>query len=179
MAPKQTRDKLSLFSTGTGGIEELAIHLTDDDVYFAFVREEKSYVIISYFPAGIPGVRRGQLSALVPVFRIQYVRYTPTSRPLFALLCFGGGPVIHKCPSTPPYLPLRLVVPRFCRLQRGPCASIIYFRLATAPCWTPLFRFFDRLRPSFRMSLKGSTNSSIRMNATCEGPGKAHCTIEP
>jgi hypothetical protein len=59
--PRQTRDKLSLLATGTAGIEELATHLTDDDIYFAFVREDKAFAIISYFPAGIPGVRRGEL----------------------------------------------------------------------------------------------------------------------
>jgi hypothetical protein len=66
--PHQTRDKLSLLATGTGGIEELATRLIDDDVYFAFIREDRAFAIISYFPAGIPGVRRGELSGLDPTF---------------------------------------------------------------------------------------------------------------
>ena len=37
---------------------------------------------------------------------------------------------------------------------------------------------FDALWPSFRMSLKGTTNGSVRM-VICEGLGKVHKTIEP
>jgi len=57
----KTRDTLSLLSSGTGGIEQLQTSLTEDDAYFAFVREEKAYALINFFPAGIPGVRRGKL----------------------------------------------------------------------------------------------------------------------
>lgn len=56
----QTRDKLTLLATGTGGIEELQKTLPDNDAYFAFVREEKAFCLINFFPAGIPGVRRGR-----------------------------------------------------------------------------------------------------------------------
>lgn len=55
-----TRDTLTLLSTGTGGIEELQKSLSDDDAYFAFVREEKAFCLINFFPTGIPGVRRAR-----------------------------------------------------------------------------------------------------------------------
>lgn len=48
---QQTRDKLSLLTSGTGGVDELVKALPDDDVSFAFCREEekdRSYFVRKY-----------------------------------------------------------------------------------------------------------------------------------
>lgn len=60
----QTRDKLSLLATGSGGVEELVQRLPEDDVYFAFVREEEKdrsyFCLVSYVPESVSGVRRAR-----------------------------------------------------------------------------------------------------------------------
>lgn len=84
--PEQTRDKLSLLTSGTGGVEELVKSLPEDDVFFGFCREEEkdrsyfvslsisphillsiSQAIISIVPESVSGVRRGLHSSLSPV----------------------------------------------------------------------------------------------------------------
>lgn len=55
----QSRDKLSLYASGRGGIEELRPHL-QGDVFFALIREDRSFILISFVPEDISGVRRGR-----------------------------------------------------------------------------------------------------------------------
>ncbi|CAG8737972.1 15224_t:CDS:2, partial [Acaulospora colombiana] len=61
--------------SGTGGIEELQRNLSEDDAYFAFVREDKGFCLINFFPAGIPGVRR----AVTSLFKAANVTITVSS----------------------------------------------------------------------------------------------------
>ncbi|KAG8836382.1 hypothetical protein FRC18_011513 [Serendipita sp. 400] len=79
----QTRDTLTLLSTGTGGIEELQRTLSEDDAYFAFVREEKAFCLINFFPVGIPGVRRARAlvhaRAVTSLFKAANVTLTVSS----------------------------------------------------------------------------------------------------
>lgn len=62
----QTRDKLSLYASGEGGVDALRGSIPDDlaDVYFGFVREEENrknyYALIAYVPESVSGVRRGE-----------------------------------------------------------------------------------------------------------------------
>ncbi|KDQ06857.1 hypothetical protein BOTBODRAFT_39287 [Botryobasidium botryosum FD-172 SS1] len=57
----ETRDKLSLHSSGEGGIEELQEKIAGGtDVLFAFAREERSFITISFVPEGVSGVRRAR-----------------------------------------------------------------------------------------------------------------------
>lgn len=55
----QSRDKLSLYASGSGGIEELQQQL-HGDVFFVFLREERSFILISFVPEDISGVRRAR-----------------------------------------------------------------------------------------------------------------------
>ncbi|KAF8328364.1 uncharacterized protein EI90DRAFT_1566031 [Cantharellus anzutake] len=55
----QSRDKLSLYASGSGGIEELQRQL-HGDVFFVFLREERSFILISFVPEDISGVRRAR-----------------------------------------------------------------------------------------------------------------------
>ena len=55
----KSRDKLSLYASGSGGIEELQQQL-HGDVFFVFLREERSFILISFVPEDISGVRRGE-----------------------------------------------------------------------------------------------------------------------
>ena len=54
----QSRDKLSLYASGDGGIQELQQRL-NGDVFFVFLREDRSFILISFVPEDISGVRRG------------------------------------------------------------------------------------------------------------------------
>ncbi|KAI0028101.1 hypothetical protein K488DRAFT_90102 [Vararia minispora EC-137] len=53
---------LKLLAAGSQGVPELRTHITDDNVYFAFFREEiynsHIYATVAYIPEGISGLRR-------------------------------------------------------------------------------------------------------------------------
>lgn len=52
---------MSLFASGEQGVEELRPHL-QGDVFFALIREDRSFILISFVPEDISGVRRGMCS---------------------------------------------------------------------------------------------------------------------
>lgn len=68
----QSRDKLSLYASGDGGIQELQQQL-HGDVFFVFLREDRSFILISFVPEDISGVRRG---SDIIIFSLAYSRDT-------------------------------------------------------------------------------------------------------
>ena len=61
----QSRDRLALFATGCGGIDELRERLPvgDDEVFFGFCRDGEDgknyFTLVAYVPSNVSGVRRG------------------------------------------------------------------------------------------------------------------------
>ncbi|KAF9083700.1 hypothetical protein BGX23_011221 [Mortierella sp. AD031] len=54
-----TRDKISLYSKGTGGLEELRANLTEE-VLYGFVRIEDRYALLAYVSEQVSGLRRAR-----------------------------------------------------------------------------------------------------------------------
>ncbi|KAF9582672.1 hypothetical protein BGW38_010901, partial [Lunasporangiospora selenospora] len=52
-----TRDKLSLYSKGTGGVAELQTALKEE-VLYGFVRVDDRFALISFVPEQVSGLRR-------------------------------------------------------------------------------------------------------------------------
>ncbi|KAF8308325.1 hypothetical protein DL93DRAFT_2171177 [Clavulina sp. PMI_390] len=77
----QSRDKLSLYASGEGGIGELRPKL-QGDVFFALVREDRSFILISFVPEDISGVRRARAlvhaRAVGSLFKAHHAAWTIT-----------------------------------------------------------------------------------------------------
>ncbi|KAK3824929.1 MAG: hypothetical protein J3Q66DRAFT_326408 [Benniella sp.] len=54
-----TRDKISLYSKGTGGLEELKTNLSEE-VLYAFLRVEDKYALLTYVSEQVSGLRRAR-----------------------------------------------------------------------------------------------------------------------
>ncbi|KAF9128506.1 hypothetical protein BGW39_004997 [Mortierella sp. 14UC] len=54
-----TRDKISLYSKGTGGLEELRANLTEE-VLYGFVRIEDRFALLAYVSEQVSGLRRAR-----------------------------------------------------------------------------------------------------------------------
>ncbi|ORZ26353.1 hypothetical protein BCR41DRAFT_419877 [Lobosporangium transversale] len=54
-----TRDKISLYSKGTGGLEELTANLTEE-VLYGFVRIEDRFALLAYVSEQVSGLRRAR-----------------------------------------------------------------------------------------------------------------------
>ncbi|KAF9117056.1 hypothetical protein BGX27_005606 [Mortierella sp. AM989] len=54
-----TRDKISLYSKGTGGLDELAASLTEE-VLYGFVRIEDRFALLAYVSEQVSGLRRAR-----------------------------------------------------------------------------------------------------------------------
>ncbi|KAG0372274.1 hypothetical protein BGX24_000465 [Mortierella sp. AD032] len=54
-----TRDKISLYSKGTGGLEELRANLTEE-VLYGFVRIEDKFALLAYVSEQVSGLRRAR-----------------------------------------------------------------------------------------------------------------------
>ncbi|KAF9508160.1 hypothetical protein BS47DRAFT_1350734, partial [Hydnum rufescens UP504] len=76
-----SRDKLSLYASGDGGILELQKQL-HGDVFFVFLREDRSFILISFVPEDISGVRRARAlvhsRAVGSLFKAHHAAWTVT-----------------------------------------------------------------------------------------------------
>ncbi|KAF9433317.1 hypothetical protein BGZ76_009615 [Entomortierella beljakovae] len=77
-----TRDKISLYSSGTGGLEELRSSLTEE-VLYGFVRVEDRYALLSYVSEQVSGLRRARAlvhgKAVGALFKNNHVQITSSS----------------------------------------------------------------------------------------------------
>ncbi|KAG0260113.1 hypothetical protein BG011_002132 [Mortierella polycephala] len=84
-----TRDKISLYSNGAGGLEELRANLKEE-VLYGFVRIEDRFALLSYVSEQVSGLRR-ELSDDKIRSRLGLVDGPPTPDP-------SGSPVIPSSP---------------------------------------------------------------------------------
>ncbi|CAG8751851.1 8698_t:CDS:2, partial [Cetraspora pellucida] len=63
-----TRDKISLYSKGSGGLEELRNNLREE-VLYGFLRIENRFVLLTYVSEAVSGVRRVHGRAVGALFK--------------------------------------------------------------------------------------------------------------
>ncbi|KAK3815265.1 MAG: hypothetical protein J3Q66DRAFT_206706 [Benniella sp.] len=77
-----TRDKISLYSKGTGGLSELATKLTEE-VLYGFVRIDDRYALLAYVSDQVSGLRRARAlvhgKAVGALFKASNVQLNTTS----------------------------------------------------------------------------------------------------
>ncbi|CAG8733189.1 15832_t:CDS:2 [Acaulospora morrowiae] len=80
----ESRDKISLYSKGTGGLDELRGNLKDE-VLYGFLRIENRYVLFTYVSEAVSGVRRARalvhgraVGALFKAHQVTINASTPT-----------------------------------------------------------------------------------------------------
>ncbi|KAG1496533.1 hypothetical protein G6F49_011190 [Rhizopus delemar] len=57
---KNTRDVISLYSSGVGGLSEFRKHLRMDKIFYGFVKLNNQCVLITWLPEQFTGIRRAR-----------------------------------------------------------------------------------------------------------------------
>ncbi|SAM04245.1 hypothetical protein [Absidia glauca] len=77
-----TRDVISLYSSGTSGLNEFRNQLKDE-ILFGFVRVEDRFILISYVPDQVSGVRRARTlvhsRSVASLFQVHHAQLTASS----------------------------------------------------------------------------------------------------
>ena len=75
-----------MFAAGARGITELRQNVSEDNVYFAFIRESvddaRFYATIAYIPEGVSGLRRSTFAALIVLHAADISFVRPVARAL-------------------------------------------------------------------------------------------------